>query len=104
MVPLEPYFASDRRVYDGALCSDMKRERNHTVMLEKRMKEADPTAQCTYFPVEEQWLVFTRPNPEGAPRPLTDNFHEKKQLALIEAIQILEERNESHETQEVQKR
>jgi hypothetical protein len=30
MTDLEPYYARDRRVYDGALCSDMQRESDHS--------------------------------------------------------------------------
>jgi|SRR3989339_992482 len=93
---LEVYKARDRRVHDGALCSDMKREFEHTDKLEKRMQEADPTAVCTYFPMEQKFLVFTNsyskmnPNLEGPPRQLTGNFHSNVQNALIEAIKILE--------------
>ena len=92
---LETYHATDRRVYNGALCSDMTRERNHTRALEKRMMDADPTASCTYFPMEGKYLVFINsnilenPNLVGPPRALTGNFHSDKQEALIEAIKIL---------------
>jgi hypothetical protein len=33
---LTPYHASDRRVYNGAPCSDMERERKRTAYLDKR--------------------------------------------------------------------
>lgn len=95
-MPLSTYRATDRRVYNGAPCSDMAREWAHTDALEKRMKQADPTASCTYFPVEGKFMVFINsnilenPDLEGPPRELTGNFHEDKQVALIEAIQELE--------------
>lgn len=94
------YRASDRRVYNGALCTDMARELNHTKDLEKRMYKADPTSGCTYFPLENKYLVFTNsnilqnPNLVGPPVILTGNFHANKQEALIEAIQILESKQE----------
>lgn len=90
------YRASDRRVYNDALCSDMQREADHTAILEKRMKQLDPTARCTYFPLEGKFLVFTNSNilecpyVEGPPKELTGNFHSDKQVALIEAINLLE--------------
>ena len=89
MVELETYYATDRRVYNGAPCSDMQREWNRTDALDKRMKEADPTAGCTYFPVEDKYMVFHYPDPERAPQAIT-GFHACKQTALIEAIKILE--------------
>lgn len=95
-MPLSAYRATDRRVYNGAPCSDMAREWAHTDALEKRMKDADPTAHCTYFPWEGKFLVFINsnilenPGLEGPPRELTGNFHEDKQDALIEAIRVLE--------------
>ena len=91
MIKLEltSYQASDRRVYNGALCSDMQKEADHTKRLEKCMKQLDATARCTYFPVEHKFLVFTYPNSEYIPEILTDNFHAYKQEALIEAIRVL---------------
>jgi len=97
MNDLTTYRASDRRVYNGALCSDMRREQDHTEYLLKRMKEADPTVRCTYFPMEGKFLVFTNsnmlenPDLKGPPVKLTGNFHSSKQEALIEAITVLEE-------------
>ncbi len=83
-VPLETYFASDRRYYDGALCSDLQREADRTDALEKRMKASNPDASCTYFPMEDKFMVFVKH------RQLTGNFYRHKQQALIEAIQVLE--------------
>ena len=56
MKELTTYMASDRRVYNGAPCSDMQREWDHTKYLETRMKQADPTARCTYFPMEGKYF------------------------------------------------
>ena len=98
MTDLVEYRATDRRVYNGAPCSDMQREFNHTDALDKRMKEADPTASCTYFPMEGKCLVFVNsnllenPDLKGPPRELTGIFHESRQAALIEAIIVLEEK------------
>lgn len=93
---LTTYTATDRRVYNGAMCSDMTREFERTAQLVRRMKKADPTARCTYFPMEGKFLVFTNSNvlenPDlvGPPKELTGNFHCNKQEALIEAIKLLE--------------
>lgn len=84
---LQPYRARDRRVYNGAPCSDMMREWKHSDYLEERMKKADPTASCTYFPAEGKYLVFVNsnilenPDLEGPPRVLTGNFYANKQEA-----------------------
>lgn len=93
---LETYRASDRRCYNGAMCSDLQREANHTKALEKRMKEIDRTAGVCYFPVEGKYLAFTNsnilenPDLEGPPKILTGNFFVDKQAAIIEAIKVLE--------------
>ena len=93
---LVSYQASDRRVYNGAPCSDMKREWNHTDNLEKMLRKLDATASCTYFPMEGKYLVFTNSNllenPDliGPPQVLTGQFHIRKQEALIEAIGVLQ--------------
>ena len=80
---LEPYYASDRRVYNGALCSDMKKEIAHTAALLKEMKQAEPAASCVYFPMEDKYMVFVNN------KVLTGRFHSCKQRALIEAIKLL---------------
>ena len=95
MSELTTYRASDRRVYNGAFCSDMQREVNHTQALVKRMHQLDTTAACIYFPAEGKFLVFinsnmlTHPDLMGPPKILTGNFHNDKQEALIEAIEVL---------------
>jgi hypothetical protein len=96
-VPLVPYYASDRRCYNGAFCSDLQREADRTDALEKRMKESDPSATCTYFPAEGKYMVFVDKKIQSgpfkgnkSPRELTGNFYRHKQQALIEAIQVLE--------------
>jgi len=96
MTELITYRATDRRCYNGAYCDDLTREHSHTDALTKRMKQADPTASCTYFPMEDKFLVFINSNilenPDliGPPKILTNNFHSNKQDALIEAIFLLE--------------
>lgn len=98
---LTTYRARDRRVYNGALCSDMRREHDRTRYLENLLREADPTARCTYFPMEGKFMVFTNsnilenPHLVGPPRELTDVMHTDKQVALIEAIEHLNQKGES---------
>lgn len=95
---LTPYRATDRRVYNVAPCPDMHREWEHAKYLEERMKISDPTASCTYFPMEDKWMVFINsnllknPRLVGPPKELTGNFHNNLQEALIEAIEVLEKR------------
>jgi hypothetical protein len=96
-VPLEPYYASDRRCYNGAFCSDLQREADRIAALEKRMKASDPSASCTYFPAGGKYLVFVNKKIQSGPykgfdtpKQLTGNFYHCKQSALIEAIQVLE--------------
>jgi len=83
---LTTYRATDRRVYNGAFCSDMKRESDHTKALEKRMRKADPTTYVAYFPMQDAYLAFIGDDSKI----LSNNFHTSKQVALIEAIEMLE--------------
>ena len=46
------HHATDRRVYNGALCSDMQREQDSIKQLKKLLPD---NAQCTYFPMEGKW-------------------------------------------------
>ena len=85
MNPLTTYRATDRRCYNGALCSDLKKELDCTKFLVACMKELEPTAKAMYFPVEKAYLVFTH-----TVNILTDNFWWNKQEALVEAINVLE--------------
>lgn len=84
---LEPYYATDRRVYNGAPCSDMSREWKHTDELEAYLKKLRPGAFATYFPIEGKWDVSDRDN---GYRSIIPDLVYGKQEALIEAINILE--------------
>lgn len=100
MTVLTKYTATDRRVYNGALCSDMKKEADHLKYLEERLLQVDPTARVTFFPgagPDYGYRVVTNadlynPNHKGIPIPVTGNFHWNKQDALIEAIEVLEDK------------
>lgn len=87
-VPLEPYYAYDRRCYDGAPCSDLQREWDQTEALEKRMKKANPLAFVTYFPVEGKWEAATSEKYQS----ITGRAFYCKQMALIDAIEFLEKK------------
>lgn len=89
-IPLEPYYASDRRCYYGCPSSDLQREWDRTDALEKLMKELEPSSIITYFPVERKWEVATKPKYHS----LTNNAHICKQQALIEAIKVFQRRKE----------
>jgi len=90
MTELVTYHATDRRVYDGAYCSDMQREADHVKKLEARLKAADSTARVTYFPAEDKYMAFHYPTPGKGPRAVSGIFRSNYQLALIEAIELLE--------------
>jgi hypothetical protein len=80
---LKTYKASDRRVYNGALCTDMKNEIDHESKLMKILRKIEPSASCTFFPLEYSYMVFVNH------RMVTGIFHECKQEAIIEAIENL---------------
>jgi len=44
--------ATDRRVYNGALCSDMQREKDSIQALKDKLPK---NHLCTYFPTEGKW-------------------------------------------------
>ena len=44
--------ATDRRVYNGALCSDMQREKDSIQALKDKLPK---NHLCTYFPMEGKW-------------------------------------------------
>ena len=80
---LEPYYATDRRVYYGAPCTDMQREFDNTDYLRKELRKLNGT--CTYFPMEGKFMAFTL----DKFKEITGRFHCCQQQALIEAIQVL---------------
>jgi hypothetical protein len=86
---MKPYYATDRRVYDGVLCSDMRREFEHSLKLAMKLRSLGGI--CTDFPVEQAYMVFVDC------KPLTDCFHSRKQEALIEAILLLESNQEKRQ-------
>lgn len=82
---LTTYRASDRRVYNGAYCSDMERERDHTKQLMEELLKLEPNAICTYFPMEGKWDVSRRTDYKS----IIPDMVEGKQEAIIEAIELL---------------
>ena len=83
---IEPYYATDMRVYDGCPSSDLQRQYDNTDRLYKLMQKIEPLATCCYFPVEGKYMTFRDH------KPITDVFHSCKQQTLIEAIQVLTEK------------
>jgi hypothetical protein len=82
----ETYYATDRRVYNGALCSDMQRQEDHTEALLARLVELEPDAFCTYFPMEGKWNVSRSSDYKS----IIPSLVYGKQEAIITAIRILE--------------
>lgn len=56
--------------------------------LEKQMKELNPDAHCTYYPMEQEFLVFV------GNQQLTGKMHPWKTSALNEAIEVLKKRKQ----------
>jgi len=81
------YYATDRRVYNGALCSDMQRQQDHTNALLAKLVELEPDAFCTYFPQEDKWDVSRRSDYKS----IIPSLIAGKQEAIIAAIEILED-------------
>lgn len=54
----ELHYATDRRCYNGAFCSDLQREINSREELEKQIKAVHPEFRCTYFPAEGKHMAF----------------------------------------------
>jgi hypothetical protein len=52
-----PYRATDRRVYQGSPCSDMRREFETGRKLMEVLKQIEPRAVSTYFPMEGFHLI-----------------------------------------------
>lgn len=89
---LTAYYATDRRCYDGAPCTDLSREIKHEASLARRLKSVDATAYCTYFPSEGRFLTSFSPPTGRRNQDITGNFHDNRQDALIDAIEELEAR------------
>jgi len=83
------HYASDRRCYQGALCSDLARERKSREDIFKTIKAKYPDYFCTYFPMEGKYMSFDKY------RELTGNFFEDKGQCLLEAWRLLIQENEA---------
>lgn len=58
--PLEFHYATDRRVYHGCECSDLRRERESIEAAVKRVKEFIPNLSVTHFPMGGFYQAFDR--------------------------------------------
>ena len=54
------HYATDRRCYNGACCSDLQREIDSRENIFKTIKSAHPDYQCVYFPMEGKYLSFMK--------------------------------------------
>ena len=86
---LEPYQASDRRVYNGANCNDMQNQENRTKFIHKKLLELLPSAFVTYFPVEGKYDVC---DVDNAHQSIIPDLVYGKQEAMLEAIEILKQK------------
>lgn len=79
----ELHYATDRRCYDGAFCSDLQKEIDSVANLEKNIKAACPGFSCTYFPAEGKYMAFVDR------RPLTGEFVTDRGHCLLQAWRML---------------
>lgn len=70
------------RCYNGCPDNELRTYLARISDAEKRLKAANPLARCTYFPIEEQYLVFLDNLPVGKMR------YDKIQ-AIDEAIPLI---------------
>ena len=52
------YRASDRRCYNGAFCSGMRREIDSLANAKKKLKELHPDLSLTWFPAGDFYVGF----------------------------------------------
>lgn len=81
---LEPYYAADRRCYDGCPSSDLQKELDNIGKLKKQLE--DFGGRCTYFPDGEFYLGSY--NKDGKVKFVTEEIRDQ-QAALIATIQAL---------------
>ena len=96
MTNLQPYYATDRRIYNGAPCSDMRRQWNREEEILKELRRLEPRAWMTYFPQEGFWSAAYWDKDDKFCDIPTPDFG-CKQTAMLAAIEYLEERNQTDE-------
>ena len=86
---LEPHYATDKRVYNGAPSSDLYHQWKHEAALMAELKKLEPNAVRTYFPADCYHLISIRH--ETATRLWFEDIsqHRDKQRAIITAIETI---------------
>lgn len=79
------HYATDRRCYNGAYCSDLQRELDSLKAVEAAIRRVEPSYRCCYFPGEGKYLSFV--STEGrfgfpVPREFGDMYVDKGQCLL----------------------
>ncbi len=77
------HYATDRRCYNGAMCSDLQREIGSREKILAEIKKEFPEYSCTYFPMEGKYLSFLKYDI------LTNTMWEDKGQCLLEAWRVL---------------
>ena len=85
----ELHFATDRRCYNGALCSDLQREVNSRESIRKQIKEKYPNFRTCYFPTEGKYLAHLCYDS------VTGNMHVSLGECLLEAWDKLIGKNDA---------
>lgn len=79
----EIHYATDRRVYNGALCSDLQREAESKDNIRKKILEKYPKFRTCHFPQGGGWLAHLCYDD------VSGNFHHDLGDCLLEAWDIL---------------
>lgn len=86
------HYTTDRRCYNGTMCSDLQKELDSKENILDAIQRVRPDYRCTYFPMEGKYLSFINCNLELGSvirKQLTGNMFEDKGQALLEAWKIL---------------
>jgi hypothetical protein len=95
----EIHYATDRRVYNGALCRDMQRAADSVDSAWKALQKLEPAVKATYFPMPPAgWMVSIRHETDTRLwfDELTTVMHWDKGSAILEAWDVLMERRENN--------
>ena len=77
------HYATDRRCYNGAFCSDLQKEFDSKDKILKAIRAKYPEYFCTYFPVEGKYMSFLKY------KEITSVFHVDRGECLLEAWRLL---------------
>jgi len=77
------HYATDRRCYNGALCSDLQRELDSQNNILKAIEKEYPEFSCTYFPGDGKYLAFLKY------KQLSEHMYSDRGQCLLDAWRML---------------